>query len=161
MIYSAFPGTGKTYASKQFTKIIDLESSNYQWEDDLSDNVELNKGRHKIKNKEWPDNYVQAMIDSSAGNNNILISAQPIVLDKLTYNKIGFITVTPDIRDCSAYINRYIQRGNSSKFIDNIAANFENYVNDMDHNMGAAYHIKLGRHMFISDYFYSLIDISC
>lgn len=65
MIYSAFPGTGKTFASSKNTSIIDAESSNFQWLDAAGDTNETTKGALKIKNPAWPQNYIEYIIEKS------------------------------------------------------------------------------------------------
>lgn len=153
MIYSGFAGVGKTYAAETHSNVIDLESSQYQWLNAKAKTIEANKSRYSTKNPEWPHNYIEAIIKNADSGKHVLISAQPEVLEELAKNNVPFITVTPDIGDKEAYIQRYLDRGNSDKFINMISEHFEEYIDDMDKNFDAIAHIKLHRYSFISSIF--------
>ena len=118
MIYTAFPGTGKTYAAENFYGAVDLESSDYQWKD-LKDGVESSKGENKIKNNEWPLNYTNA-IEKANLDQNVFISAQPIVLDILARHLRTFVTITPNASEKVEYLKAYRRRGNGERFIRHI-----------------------------------------
>lgn len=149
MIYTAFPGTGKTYAAKNYYGAVDLESSDYQWKD-LKDGVEGSKGENKIKNDEWPLNYTNA-IEEADLHKNVFISAQPIVLDILARHLKTFVTITPRVSEKENYLKSYRRRGNSDKFIRQMENHFEEYVDDLDNNNDALCHIKIEHGTHISD----------
>lgn len=153
MIYSGFAGVGKTYASETHTNVIDLESSQFQWVNANPKSIEKNKSRYSAKNPEWPNNYILAIVKQAKSGKHVLISAQPDVLEALAKQNISFITVTPDRADKDTYIQRYKDRGNPQKFIDNMVQHFEEYIDDMDNNFDATAHIKLHRYSFISAIF--------
>lgn len=151
MIYSGFAGIGKTYATTHSKNTIDLESSQYQWLHAKNKSIESNKSQYSTKNPKWPKNYIEAIIEANTQGQNVLISAQPEVLELLAENNIEFITVTPDIKDKNFYIQRYINRGNPSKFIEIMSKNFETFITDMDNNKNAKKHIKLKHNSFLND----------
>ena len=153
MIYSGFAGVGKTYASETHSNVIDLESSQFQWVNARPKSIEKNKSRYSAKNPEWPGNYISAIVEQAQSGKHVLISAQPEVLEALAKQNIPFITVTPDVGDKEAYIQRYTDRGNPQKFIDMMTEHFEEYIDDMDKNFDATAHIKLHRYAFISSIF--------
>lgn len=153
MIYSGFAGVGKTYAAETHSDVVDLESSQFQWANAKTKSVETNKSRYSAKNPEWPNNYIQAIVKTAYERKHVLISAQPELLEALAKKNIPFITITPDIGDKAAYIQRYIDRGNPDKFINMMSEHFEEYIDDMDKNFDAIAHIKLHRYSFISSIF--------
>lgn len=153
MIYSGFAGVGKTYAAETHPDIVDLESSQYQWVNAKTKTIEANKSQYSAKNPAWPGNYVDDIVKTAKSGKHVLISAQPELLEVLAKNDIPFITVTPDVGDKEAYIQRYIDRGNPKKFIDMMTNHFEEYIDDMDKNFDAIAHIKLHRFAFISSIF--------
>lgn len=149
MIYTAFPGTGKTYAAKNFYGAVDLESSDYQWKD-LEAGVESSKGENKVKNDEWTLNYIKA-IEKADLYKNVFISAQPIILDILAGHFKTFVTITPNVSEKESYLKAYRRRGNSEKFIRQMEDNFEKYIDDLDSNNDALCHIKIDHGAHISD----------
>lgn len=149
MIYTAFPGTGKTYAANNYYGAVDLESSDYQWKD-LKAGVESSKGENKVKNDEWPLNYINA-IEEADLYENVFISAQPIVLDILAGDLKTFVTITPHVSEKESYLKAYRHRGSSDKFIRRMEDHFEEYVDDLDNNDDALCHIKIEHGTHISD----------
>lgn len=139
MIYSVFAGMGSTYLANNYHRYVDLESSDYQWIwDEDSGDVEGRKGTdNKVKNPEFPKNYVTEAIELSEEGNVVLISAQPEVLNLLKEYGADFITVAPgrDLRD--EYIERYKNRGNNPKFIEFMKDNFHNFSDDLLNNPDA------------------------
>jgi hypothetical protein len=153
MIYSGFAGIGKTYAAKTNKNVIDLESSQYQWQNADSKSIESAKGNYTKKNPNWPKNYINEIITKNNQKYIVLISAQPIILHELEKKKIEFNTVTPEIDDKEIYLDRYKNRGNSKEFVSLMSKNFERFVNDLDTNKAAKKHIKLHTNKFISGLF--------
>lgn len=149
MIYSAFPGTGKTFASSKNASIIDAESSNFQWLDAAGDTNETTKGALKIKNPAWPQNYIEYIIEKSK-NNTVLIASQPAVLDALDDANIAYTTVAPSISDKQTYLQRYAKRGNNESFINLMSKNFDNFIKDLNSHVNAQ-HITLKPTEFLID----------
>ena len=157
MIYSGFAGIGKTHASKHKENILDLESSQFQWVNaNDGKSIEESKGSYKEKNKDWPSNYINRIKTEEQLGYTILISAQPRVLSLLKGNGLKFVTVTPNKGDKVVYLTRYMSRGNSIAFVQSMQANFDKYIDDLDNNEDALYHIKLNRGDFISSIFYGV-----
>lgn len=152
MIISAFPGTGKTYASKKFKDIaLDLESSAYQWSDYDFEHVEQCKGKTTEKKLLWPINYFDDILSSNVKFPFVFISSNHVILDMLSAHNINFITVTPNIYDKKAYFDCYFKRGNPEEFVNKISCNFEIFVKSLDNNENALCHVKLGHDKHISD----------
>lgn len=149
MIYSAFPGTGKTFASSKNTSIIDAESSNFQWLDAAGDTNETTKGALKIKNPAWPQNYIEYIIEKSK-NNTVLIASQPAVLNALDEANVTYTTVAPLASDKQIYLQRYKKRGNNESFINMMSKNFNNFIEDL-HSHTKAHHVTLKTTEYLID----------
>lgn len=127
IIIAGFPGTGKsTYASMENTKLnaIDLESSDFHW---------IYENGEKVKNPDWPNNYVEEIIricnNLDDDNAYIMCSTHKEVLLKLKNLGMRFIIVAPYSKD--VYIKRYINRGSSESFIKSLNDNWDNYMDDI------------------------------
>ena len=84
IIISCFPGCGKTYLSQNadyISKIIDLESADYTIQ------------------KDWPQNYFNAIISLLETYEIILISQHEEILELLNLNHVPFYIVAPNNSD--------------------------------------------------------------
>lgn len=153
MIYSVFPGLGKSYTARvtMAGKAIDAESSKFQWLDYESHNEEKNKGKLKNKNPEWPKNYIDFIKSQYNENMIIFISAQPEILNALGEQNIPFKTITPDASTKDQIVARYESRGNNKDFINMMSSNFEKFITSMDTNAYASDHLKLKENHRLAD----------
>ncbi len=153
MIYSVFPGLGKSYTARvtMAGKVIDAESSKFQWLDYQSHNEEKNKGKLKNKNPEWPENYINFITSQNTENKIVLISAQPEILNALGKQSIPFKTITPDVSSKDRIMARYETRGNNKEFINMMSSNFEKFITSMDTNTYASDHLKLKENHRLAD----------
>lgn len=153
MIYSVFPGLGKTYTARvtMAGKAIDAESSKFQWLDYESHNEEKNKGKLKNKNPEWPENYIDFITKQNTKDQIVLISAQPEILNALGQKGIPFKTITPDVSTKELIMTRYKTRGNNKDFINMLSSNFEKFITNMDTNPYASDHLKLNENHRLAD----------
>ena len=134
MIISAFAASGKTKLKKENNlSVIDLESSDYQWkflDNNLS--VEERKGtENKIKNKNFIEDYVSAIIEANKEYEFVLIASQPEVLDELSNRNIDYKMVSPIKEMKNTFIKRYKNRGNNQSFIDLMDKNFDIFIDSM------------------------------
>lgn len=153
MIYSVFPGLGKSYTARvtMAGKAIDAESSKFQWLDYENHNEEKNKGKLKNKNPEWPENYIEFITSQNTDDKIILISAQPEILNTLGEKDIPFKTITPDVYTKEQIMARYETRGNNKEFIHMMSSNFEKFITSMDTNPYASDHLKLNESHRLAD----------
>ena len=153
MIYSVFPGLGKSYTARvtMAGKAIDAESSKFQWLDYESHNEEKNKGKLKNKNPEWPKNYIDFIKSQYNENMIVFISAQPEILNALGEQNIPFKTITPDASTKDQIVARYESRGNNKDFINMMSSNFEKFITSMDTNAYASDHLKLKENHRLAD----------
>jgi len=137
IIISGFAGIGKTtIAEKYNSKIIDLESSDFKWvygdESTANMSKESRKGvSNRRLNPEWPQNYMNAILEAREQFDIVLISQGTDIRDLLTENNIEFLLSFPS-EDCKQeYLHRYISRGNQQSFVQLIEQNFEKWVQDL------------------------------
>jgi hypothetical protein len=123
-IISAFPGTGKThfYLRHQETSL-DSDSSNFSWITDESGN--------KVRNPEFPKNYVQHIKENIGKYRYILISSHKEIRDALLDECIFFYLVCPDITRKEEFIERYKERGNDENFIQLLEKNWDDWINEV------------------------------
>lgn len=135
MIISGFAGIGKTYLGNKYEDIIDLESSDYKWI--YSDEVngmdwEKRKGlTERLFNPDWPENYINAILEAEKKYKIVLISQSVEILAELRLRKIPFIVVIPDINLKEEYIARCRKRGNNEVFIGFISDYYEYFINKL------------------------------
>ena len=149
MIYAAFPGTGKTFATAHNHNLIDAESSNFQWLDATGGTNESTKGKLKQKNPDWPQNYIDFIIEN-AKTYDVLTACQPVVLNALDQAGIVYATVAPETNEKDEYLTRYKNRGNDTSFIDLMNNHFESFIQDL-HSHEDALHIVLKKNQYMAD----------
>ncbi|ASZ76367.1 hypothetical protein [Proteus phage PM2] len=122
-IVCAFPGTGKSYATKQFLehgiKVSDSDSSLFD-------------------KSEFPQNYIKHLKEMRYEQTLTFASSHKEVREALVKEKVPFYVIVPDVSLKDEYIKRYQQRGSPEGFINLISANFENWINEIidDGNKG-------------------------
>lgn len=146
-IIAAFPGTGKSEAVKRNTNpqitMIDSDSSSYSW-------IEVNGG--KVRNPEFPKNYIKHIKENIGVVDVIFVSSHEIVRKELNENNIEHTLIFPDIDCKDEYINRYKGRGNNKDFIDLLELKWEEWITDCYYSMGeTCAGIKLYSNEYISD----------
>ena len=67
IVIAGFGAIEKTTLAKKYNNCIDLESSNYKWDNSKLPNLSAEelKGIVRPIKKEWPDNYHKAIIEST------------------------------------------------------------------------------------------------
>ena len=138
-VVSAFPGTGKTHLGKHSdSSIVDFGSGKFS------------KDENGDLNPDFPNNYVQAMLDVMGTCDIILISCHKAVTDSLENRGIEYTLVYPDTALKAEYIERYKQRGNPKSWIDNVAENWNNWISEME-NQANCKRIILLSGQYLSD----------
>ena len=145
IVISAFPGMGKTYASKSFKlNIIDLDSSSFKWV--------VNDGKQKITNPDFPNNYIleiKKILDQEM-DAVVFVSSHSEVRDALRENKIYYFLIAPYQNEREYLVNRYRKRGNSERFCKTIYDNWYNYTDSINNETWPTL-IKLGEEQFITE----------
>lgn len=141
-IISAFPGTGKSfYHNNNKETTLDSDSSNFSW-------IYLND--HKIRNPEFPNNYINHIKENIGKVDYIFVSSHKEVRQALKESSLFFYLVYPNINDKQIYIQRYINRNSPKPFIDLIENNWENWINECINETNCA-NLQLESNQTISD----------
>lgn len=131
MVIYAFPAIGKTTVSEKYDNFIDLESSNFQYlltPTQLKLSVEERKGLKRTQNPNWPHNYFKAI--KSAINKYEYVFIAYAGIEYCKKENIPYMRIFPTLEQKDDYIVRMRNRGNSETFVQKIANNFENYINN-------------------------------
>lgn len=127
LIIAGFPGIGKSMLSDHdYTynmSIVDSDSSKFSW-------LETEKG--KIRNPDFPNNYMEHIKSLIGIVDIICVSTHKIVRQALRDNNIKFILVYPK-RNCkSIYLYNYGKRGNDDNFIDLMRDNWDTFLREIE-----------------------------
>jgi hypothetical protein len=124
-IISAFPGTGKSFSHhlRPLTSL-DSDSSLFSWGSDV--------GGQKIRNPNFPNNYVQHIKDNIGKVEFIFVSSHREVREALLDNCIFFYLIYPDRSDKTKaiYLERFRNRGSPQSFIDRVSQNWESWIKE-------------------------------
>ena len=124
LIIAAFPGMGKTYTrmSTESLRIKDLDASKYSKLEDGK--------RGKIPNPDFPKNYIDAIEVASKSNDYdvVFVSTPTEIRELMSSRKIDYILISPYNNCKNAIIERFKERGNSQRFINNMYNNWSKYM---------------------------------
>lgn len=87
IIVSAFPCCGKSYYAKGKEEVLDLESSSYSW---------LEYNGHKLRNPDFPNNYIEDVILYRSQYKIIFVSSHISVRTALHVYGIPYYLVYPE-----------------------------------------------------------------
>jgi hypothetical protein len=149
-IISAFPGTGKTtfYESNKGS-VIDSDSSNFSW---VIEDVK------KIRNPDFPQNYINHILENIGKYEFILVSSHKVVREALINNCIFFYLVYPNINRKEEYLKRYKDRGNAAEFVKLLNDNWDNWVRECcSCNIGCN-NIRMTLNNYLNDEIQYIID---
>lgn len=123
-IISAFPGTGKSYYYDNHKETtLDSDSSGYSW---------IIKDGKKIRNPEFPSNYISHIKENIGKYDFIFVSSHKEVREALKDNCIFFYLVYPDYDRKDEFVKRYRDRGNPETFIKLVEDNWDLWVKECD-----------------------------
>lgn len=123
VVISAFPCCGKTYAYEHYQdkySMLDSDSSQFSWI--INDNGE------KVRNPEFPKNYMQHIQDNIGKVDIIFVSSHLEVRKALDEAGIRYCTVYPKENMLNEWVGRMYRRGNDPKFIQFIANNWDEFM---------------------------------
>jgi len=127
-IISAFPACGKTYAFENYQhvfKMLDSDSSEFSWVKDVEGN------NTKERNLNFPQNYIDHIIENKDKYDIIFVSSHEVVRRALTKSGIRFVSVIPDKSLLNEWVGRMYMRGDNEKFIKFISDNWDNFLDDI------------------------------
>ncbi len=131
LIISAFCGTGKTYLCNNFADIYqEIEC----WE---------------YRGKDFPNNYIQKILDALGKTKYLFISTDPIVLRRLNELGIKIRLFYPQNELRDEYLNRYIARDAPYDFIGTMMKNWNIWLDELK-EQNYCKHTILQRGQYIS-----------
>lgn len=128
-LIGGFKAIGKTTIADKYENVIDLESSDYEYY--FNDNIkniskEERKGRtDRIKNPEYPMNYINAMIKLKNEGKIVLFACKKEIIDILNELNEEYLIVYPKEEMLDEIIERCKKRGNIEEFINKIRKVYE------------------------------------
>lgn len=124
LIIGGYKAIGKTTLAKEYSNVIDLESSGYEYiiDDELKKlSVEERKGiESRKKNPDYPLNYYNKIIEESNKGKIVLFACKKEIVDLLNENDNKYYIVYPKEEMLDEIIERSKNRGNNERFVSRI-----------------------------------------
>jgi hypothetical protein len=114
VVVSAFPCCGKSYAYKNYQNyysILDSDSSDFSWLKDENGN------NTKVRNPEFPGNYIEHIKDNLGKVDIIFVSSHLAVREAMQAANIRYCTVYPKFDVLREWVSRMCHRGSDENFI--------------------------------------------
>lgn len=130
IIIAGFATVGKTYLSKKYKNILDLESSIYKYDYTGYENIDYEKLKGTLgrkENKEWPYNYYKAIEEEQKNYNIIFVQLNLQHLEYFDRNNIEYYIVYPSLDSWEWVKQRSIERGNNKRWLNRLKNVFEEY----------------------------------
>lgn len=130
IIIAGFATVGKTFLSKKYENILDLESSPYKYDYSGYENIDYEKLKgtpERKENKEWPYNYYSAIKEAQNKYDVIFVQLTPMHLEYFDKNNIEYYIVYPSLDSWEWVKQRSINRGNNIKWLNRLEDVFEEY----------------------------------
>lgn len=132
IIIAGFATCGKSFLDKKYDNVIDLESSNYKYNNTNIKNISVEeiKGTNRERNKEWPDNYYKAISEAVKKYDVVLVQLKPEHFNYFDKNNIKYSIAYPNINNWEEVKKKCIARGNNENFIKRLKEVFIPYYED-------------------------------
>ena len=153
----AFTATGKSTISKKYSNVIDMESTKYKYYNSIIEN-EKAKGTLRNINKDWPNNYFEALNKVKDKYDYILISDE-VCNDFLQKNNYEYWWIYPNKELKEEYLNRCKKRGNNNDFINYFSRNWSTWIDECINDTKASKHIELKSNQFLEDVLLNIKEI--
>lgn len=132
IIISAFATCGKSYLGKKYSNVIDLESSNYKYDNtELVDiPVEERKGTKRKPNPNFPNNYYEAILEAQQNYDVVLVQLKPEHFDYFDSHNIKYSVAYPNLNNWEEVEKRAFARNNNEEFIAGLKRVFKPFYED-------------------------------
>lgn len=130
IIIAGFATVGKTFLSKKYKNIIDLESSPYKYDYSSYENIDYEKLKGtsgRKENKEWPYNYYNVIKEKQNYYDIVFVQLNLQHLEYFDNNNIEYYIAYPALDSWEWVKQRSINRGNNEKWIKRLEEVFEEY----------------------------------
>ena len=151
----AFTATGKTFLSKKYQNVIDMETTLYKYKNTTYED-ETKKGTKRECQNKWPENYFKKLEEVKDKYDYILLS-DDICNDYLHKNNYEYWWVYPNEELKQEYIYRCKNRGNNSSFIEWYEKEWNEWINSCKNDLKATKHIELQTGQYLEDVLPNLI----
>ena len=179
VVISAYPCCGKTYCFEKLGKqyiILDSDSSQFSWittkptqeevnqyatklKDNgrlrlMGDNYFINKfanTERKVRNPEFPANYIQHIKDNLGKVDVIFVSSHLEVRKALQEAEIEYVTVYPDPDLLEEWVGRMYLRKSPEAFIKFQIEKWEEFTKGVDNEPHGKYVHRLKPRQYLSD----------
>ena len=134
VIVAAFPGTGKTFLSRQYPdKILDLESMPYKYNTEPGTVYdEADKATFWDISDDWPHNYVKRIKEVLNSYDIVMIPPDTRVLELLRCDGISYILAYPNRQCKDEYEERFISRGNQEEFLSVFLDGWDRFIDSYE-----------------------------
>ena len=138
-IISAFAGVGKSYVGKNYTNVLDLESTYFKW---LENGVagmteEERKGnKNRVLNPAWPQNYIDEILKQKDKYDIVLIQlSHPRLKNQEIFqyfdeHGIEYMIARPNLFGWKYIEKRLYDRGNTAEFVSQVKDNFSVFIEE-------------------------------
>lgn len=92
----------------------------------------LDDNKIKVRNPEFPDNYIQHIKENIGKVDYIFVSSHKEVRDALIKNNLYFTLVYPGRKMKAEWVGRCFLRGSDEKFCRTIADNWDKWIDEME-----------------------------
>ena len=132
IILSAFATCGKSYLGKKYSNVIDLESSNYKYDNTevIDIPVEERKGKKRKLNPNFPNSYYEAILEAQQNYDVVLVQLKPEHFDYFDTHNIKYSIAYPNLNNWEEVEKRCIARNNNDDFVIRLKEVFEPYYKD-------------------------------
>lgn len=122
----------KNLFGKKYINVIDLESSNYKYDNKKNIDIssEERKGTIREKNPNWPNNYYEAILEAQKKYDVVLVQLKPEHFDYFDKHSIKYSVAYPNLNNWSEVKKRCIERKNNEDFIIKLKGVFESFYDD-------------------------------
>ena len=155
-IISAYPCCGKTYLtnnikdifydSETLPIILDSDSSKFSW---------IEKDGEKVRNPEFPNNYIEYIKQNIGKVDYILVSSHKIVREALAKNNIKFTIIVPETQYLTDWMIRMYNRNDEDDFINTQIDNWDKWLREIDEEKNTySKIIKISKFEYLSDVIY-------
>lgn len=155
-IIAAFPACGKTYYfdnREEDNLVLDSDSSQFSWlyETEKDENGNPLRGVKKVRNPEFPKNYIEYIKENIGKVDYIFVSTHEVVREALNKANIDFTLVFPEQSLKAEWIGRCFLRGSGEKFCQLIADQWDEWMRQMEEecvvNKRNSYRLRHGEYL--------------
>lgn len=129
-IVAGFGAIGKTTLGEKYPNVIDLESGYFQWDNTGHEHIPYEKRKGKTnreKNKNWPQNYFEAILAAQEKYDVVLTSMHWDLLEFYESNNIEYYIAFPKKDSGLVLEKRCYGRGNNDVFTNKLLVNLVEY----------------------------------